>query len=190
MEKAFYSNTTFEKEIHTKTRINHKEFEECVFKNCDFTETDLSNNSFMDCEFIDCNLSMIQVVCTSFKTVLFKNCKLLGIHFNTCNDFLFMVEFQDSVLDYSSFAKKKMPKTIFKSCSLKEVSFVATHLTQSVFENCNLENTIFNDTQLNAVDFRTAYHYKIDPEYNPMKKARFSAEGIIGLLDKYDIKVG
>jgi uncharacterized protein YjbI with pentapeptide repeats len=72
---------------------------------------------------------------------------------------------------------------------MKEVSFIGTHLTNSVFENCNLENAIFNDTQLAGVDFRTAHHYKIDPEFNPMKKAKFSTQGIVGLLDKYDIKI-
>ena len=34
-----------------------------------------------------------------------------------------------------------------------------------------------------------ANYFKIDPEFNPMKKARFSAQGIIGLLEKYDIKI-
>jgi hypothetical protein len=42
---------------------------------------------------------------------------------------------------------------------------------------------------LDAVDFRTAYNFKIDPEFNPMKKAKFSTQGIVGLLDKYDIKI-
>jgi hypothetical protein len=52
-----------------------------------------------------------------------------------------------------------------------------------------LDNAIFNDSQLAGADFRTAFNYKIDPEFNPMKKAKFSAQGIVGLLDKYDIKI-
>jgi len=72
---------------------------------------------------------------------------------------------------------------------MKEVSFIGTNLTNSNFENCNLDNAIFNDTQLAGADFRTAYNYKIDPEFNPMRKARFSTQGIVGLLDKYDIKI-
>jgi uncharacterized protein YjbI with pentapeptide repeats len=82
-----------------------------------------------------------------------------------------------------------MPKTNFISCSLKEVSFIGSQLSNSVFENCNLLNAIFNDTQLAAVDFSTAYNYTIDPEFNPMKKAKFSTQGILGLLQKYDIKI-
>lgn len=72
---------------------------------------------------------------------------------------------------------------------MKEVNFTKTILSNSVFDNCNLENALFHETQLKEVNFATAYNYKIDPEYNPMKKAKFSSDGIIGLLDKYDIKI-
>lgn len=189
MENLINIHTTFEKEVYLNSKINQKEFEDCIFKNCDFSSSDFSSSTFMDCEFIDCNLSMIQLGNTSLKTVRFRNCKLLGIQFTTCDDFLFDVHFQDCVLDYASFANKKMPKTHFISCSLKEVSFIGTQLINSVFENCNLDNAIFNETLLAGVDFTTAYNYKIDPEFNPMKKAKFSNQGIVGLLDKYDIKI-
>ncbi len=189
MENLLHTNKTFEKVNYIDKKVNYREFEDCVFKNCDFSNSDFSNTTFMDCEFIDCNLSMTQLAGTSLKTVHFKDCKLLGIQFGSCTDFLFSVSFDDCVLDYSSFANKKMPKTKFNSCSMKEVSFIGTNLTSSVFENTNLAGAIFNDTQLAGVDFLTAREYKIDPEFNPMRKAKFSTQGIIGLLDKYDIKI-
>lgn len=189
MEDLIHIQKTFEKIVYIDKRINNREFEDCVFKNCDFSNSDFSNNSFMDCEFIECNLSLTQLSGSSLKTISFKNCKLMGIQFQSCQDFLFHVQFQDCVLDYSSFANKKMPKTKFNSCSLKEVSFIGTNLTQSFFGNCNLDNAIFNDTVLAGADFTTAYNYKIDPEFNPMKKAKFSNQGIAGLLEKYDIKI-
>lgn len=189
MENLIYTHKTFEKVSFIDKKVNNREFEDCVFKNCDFSNSDFSNTTFMDSEFIDCNLSMTQLAGTSLKSVDFRNCKLLGIQFHTCADFLFSVSFQDCVLDYSSFANKKMPKTKFNSCSMKEVSFIGTNLTNSVFENCNLDNAVFNDTQLAGVDFTTSYNFKIDPEFNPMKKAKFSTQGILGLLDKYDIKI-
>jgi uncharacterized protein YjbI with pentapeptide repeats len=189
MEDLIHIQKTFEKVIFINKKVNNREFEDCIFKKCDFSNSDFSNNTFMDCEFIDCNLSMTQLRGTSLKTVNFSNCKLLGIEFQSCTDFLFAGNFQDCVLDYSSFANKKIPKTKFNNCSMKEVSFIGANLTQSVFDNCNLDNAIFNDTQLKEVNFLTAYNYKIDPEFNPMKKARFSTQGIPGLLDKYDIKI-
>jgi uncharacterized protein YjbI with pentapeptide repeats len=189
MENPIHINTTFEKVNAIAKKINHREFEGCIFKNCDFSNSDFSYNTYIDCEFIDCNLSMLQLTNSSLKTVLFKNCKVLGIQFQSCDDFLFNVRFEDCVLDYSSFANKKMTKTNFTNCSLKEVTFIGTNLSFSVFENCNLDGAIFNETQLAAVNFTTAYNYKIDPEFNPMKKAKFTTQGIIGLLDKYDIKI-
>ena len=189
MEDLIHIQKTFDKVIWVGKRINNREFEDCVFNNCDFSSSNFSNNTFMDCEFIDCNLSMTDLTGTSLKTVSFKNCKLLGIHFSTCTDFLFAVDFQQCVLDFASFADKKIQKTKFNSCSLKEVTFSGANLTNSVFEDCNLDNAIFNESQLAGVDFTSAYNYKIDPEFNPMKKAKFSTAGIVGLLDKYDIKI-
>ena len=189
MEDLIHIQKTFEKVNVINKKISNREFEDCVFKNCDFSNSDFSNNTFMDCEFIDCNLSMVNLTGSSLKTANFINCKLLGIHFQNCLDFLFQVGFQDCVVDYSSFANKKMPKTRFVSCSMKEVSFIGTNLINSIFENCNLDNAVFNDTQLAGANFISAYNYKIDPEFNPMKKAKFSTQGIVGLLDKYDIKI-
>lgn len=182
-------NQTFEKINFTHERLNNREFDGCVFKNCDFSSSDLSMNAFIDCEFIDCNLSMVKLAGTSLKSVVFRDCKLLGILFHECDDFLFGVHFYDCALDYASFANKKMHKTHFSNCALREVTFGGTDLTKSIFDNCNLENAIFNNSKLNDADFRTAYNYTIDPEFNPMKKARFSIRGIPGLLEKYDIKI-
>jgi hypothetical protein len=42
---------------------------------------------------------------------------------------------------------------------------------------------------LTGADFRTAYNYSLDPENNKLKNARFSGPGVLGLLDKYDIKI-
>lgn len=189
MESLIHIQKTFEKVNYIDKKINNREFEDCVFKNCDFSNSNFAYNTFLDCEFIDCNLSMTSLAGTNLKNVTFKNCKLLGIAFNECDDFLFQVYFEETALDYAIFSNKKMPKTKFINCSVREVTFIGTNLTSSLFDNCDLDGAIFNETQLAAVDFRTAYNYKIDPEFNPMRKAQFSTQGIVGLLDKYDIKI-
>lgn len=189
MDQFINIHQTFEKVLYIDRKINNREFDGCIFKNCDFSNSDLSYNIFIDCEFYDCNLGMTKLSATSLKNVIFKDCKLLGIQFNECDDFLFNVGFEECILDYSSFANKKMPKTKFTGSSMKDVTFVGTNLSNSIFANCNLDGAVFNDTQLKEVDFTTSYNYKIDPEFNPMRKAKFSAQGIPGLLEKYDIKI-
>ena len=189
MKNSIQLQKTFEKTNPFDSAVSNPEFEECVFINCDLANAVLSNTTFIDCVFIDCNLSMSNLSGTSLKGVHFKNCKLLGILFEECDDFLFQVEFEECVLDYASFTSKKMPKTKFISCSLKEVNFHESNLTGSIFDGSSLQYALFKNTQLAGADFTKATDYSIDPEYNPMKKAKFSTQGISGLLDKFDIKI-
>jgi hypothetical protein len=42
---------------------------------------------------------------------------------------------------------------------------------------------------LERSDFRAAYNFNIDPERNKVRKAKFSRDGVVGLLGKYDIVV-
>jgi fluoroquinolone resistance protein len=82
-----------------------------------------------------------------------------------------------------------MTKTHFINSSLKNVDFSECDLTKSVFSTADLTNGIFYNTILKDVDFLTAYNYIIDPELNTIKKAKFSVNGISGLLNKYDILI-
>jgi uncharacterized protein YjbI with pentapeptide repeats len=56
-----------------------------------------------------------------------------------------------------------------------------------MFENCNLAQAVFERTNLEKVDFHTSYNYNIDLESNRVKKAKFSIDGVVGLLAKYDL---
>ncbi len=50
-------------------------------------------------------------------------------------------------------------------------------------------NTTYNKTNLKQVDFVSATSYIIDPESNNIRKAKFSAAGLPGLLAKHDIEI-
>jgi uncharacterized protein YjbI with pentapeptide repeats len=113
----------------------------------------------------------------------------MGIDFSICNNFLFTVNFTDCHLDNSTFHSKKMKKTNFINCSLKEVDFSEVDLTLSVFQKCDLSDSTFNQSVLDKVDFSTAVNYVIEPDCNKIKKAKFSLSGLPGLLVKYDIVV-
>jgi uncharacterized protein YjbI with pentapeptide repeats len=123
------------------------------------------------------------------RNIAFKECKLLGLHFEHCNGFLFSADFEDCTLHLSSFYKLSLKKTRFKNCNLQEVDFAECDLSSSIFDNCDLARAKFERTILKKADFRTSYNYSIDPEKNRIAKAKFSITGIVGLLDKYDIEV-
>jgi fluoroquinolone resistance protein len=150
----------------------------------------LSGYIFSECSFKDCNLSMAQVRSSSFKDIQFKSCKVLGVHFDQCNPFLFEVNFENCLLNLSTFQKMNLKKARFKDCTVHEVDFSDADLNSAVFDNSDLTRTNFNNTNLEKADFSTAYNYSIDPERNKLKKAKFSLQGVAGLLDKYDILIG
>lgn len=78
----------------------------------------------------------------------------------------------------------------FIACNFSQVDFVEADLSGSTFDNCDLNGTIFERTNLEKVDFRTAGNYSFDPDLNRVKKARFSIPDVVGLLRKYDIRIG
>ncbi len=189
MNETTHLDQTFDKISFTEQDLKNGEFERCIFKQCDFSQSNLSRLRFLDCEFINCNLAMVKFNRTSLNNAIFKGCKLLGINFSECEDFLFSVYFEDCVLDYASFSHKKMAKTKFSNTSMKDVNFADANLTSAVFLNCDLSRAVFNKTILKHANFETARNYAFDPENNDIKKAKFSLHGLPGLLLKHDIVV-
>jgi uncharacterized protein YjbI with pentapeptide repeats len=143
----------------------------------------------MECSFKNCNFSLAVLQNTGLKNIKFIGCKLMGLDFSGCNNFLFSMSFQDCILDYSTFLQKKMKKTHFIDCSLQDVDFSNVDLTMALFKNCDLMNTTFAGTILEKADFRTAKNYSLDPGENKMKQAKFSHLQLAGLLDKFDLDI-
>ncbi|WP_306352374.1 pentapeptide repeat-containing protein [Flavobacterium sp. '19STA2R22 D10 B1'] len=189
MEELLHENKTFTKIIYSEKQIKNREFEQCTFVDCDFSNSDFSFNRFSDCTFIGCNLAMLKLAKTSLCVVHFKQCKLLGVNFSECEDFLFEVSFNECVADYASFRWKKMAKTKFINTSLQGVFFDDANLSSALFDKVNLQGAVFNRTDLKEADFRTAEQYTIDPELNNVRKAKFSFPSVLGLLAKHNINV-
>ncbi len=82
-----------------------------------------------------------------------------------------------------------MKKTNFNDCELQEVDFTETDLSLVNLSQCNLMNATFDRSNLERADFSSAINYTIDPEINFLKKAKFSTNGLVGLLSKYGIDI-
>ena len=187
MEKDYVVDKTFEKINYTEKTLSRADYENCKFIGCDFSNSELSGINFTECVFAGCNLSSVKLLQTIFGDVQFSDCKMLGLHFETCNEFIFSATFYNCILNLSSFYKRKIKKTIFKDCSMQEVDFTETDLSSSTLSNCNLKDAKFENTILERADLSSSYNYSIHPEMNRIKRAKFSYPGVIGLLDKYDI---
>ena len=189
MERNYFEDLVFEKEDFTEKTLGRVEYDNCTFNGCNFSGSDLSHITFTECTFTGCNLSTVKLTNTGLRDIYFKDCKILGLHFEDCSDFLFAVNFDTCILNLSSFFKQKLKKIFFKNCSLHEVDFTEADLSDSIFENCDLSGAKFEKTTLEKADLRSSFNYSIDPEINKIKKAKFSIYGIAGLLDKYDIEI-
>ncbi len=102
---------------------------------------------------------------------------------------MFAVDFKNCVLNFSCFYKRSLKKVKFVSSSLHETDFTEADMTGALFDNCDLKMAVFANTILEKADLRTAYNYSIDPDSNRIRKAKFSMDGIAGLLHKYDIEI-
>jgi len=189
MDLIIHEDKTFESITYAGKVINGREFQNCTFKKCDFSDSEFSYSKFLDCTFDGCNLSMMKLNGSTLNNAIFRGCKVLGVNFNECQDFLFGVSFDSCLADYSSFYGKRMSKTHFIKTTLKEVNFNRTNLSNAVFDQTDLSGAVFDETNLTAANMVTAFNFSIDPELNIIKRASFSANGVLGLLSKYNIKI-
>jgi len=177
----------FTKEDFTITALPKGEYDNCTFVDCIFDNADISAITFTECVFERCNLSMAKVKHTALKNVEFSSCKMLGFNFNYCDPFLLEVSFDDCILHLASFYNLKLKNTRFINCDLRETDFSDADITSAIFDGSDLKQAVFQDTVMEKADFRAALNFSIDPEMNRMKGAKFSREGIAGLLDKHQI---
>ena len=189
MDKDYQSEITFESKDFSKVPLSFGEYEACTFRNCNFADQDLSGFQFNQCEFIESDLSNVKVIDTAFQQVAFRGCKIIGIHFDTCKDFLFEISCENCQLNYSSFYQKVLKGIKFNECVLVETDFTECDLSNGVFNQCDLSGTVFENTNLQKADFSTAFNFIIDPELNNIQSAKFPLDGLPGLLMKYGLEV-
>ena len=163
------------------------EYVRCIFEHVNLNSADLGGISFVECKFRDCDLSVAQLTRTSFRTVSFERCKLLGARFDACHTFLLAFSFSQCVLDLACFHGLRLKGTRFLECRMREADLAGADFSNASFVGCDLGAAIFDNTVLVGADFRNALHYSIDPATNKLRKARFSRNGIVGLLDRSGI---
>ncbi|MCY1723118.1 pentapeptide repeat-containing protein [Prolixibacteraceae bacterium Z1-6] len=189
MSNKYITDQSFQN-IDFSERGNEKtDYENCTFSACIFSNTNLGEFCFEDCEFENCDFSNTKILNTAFKNVQFKACKLIGLQFDECNPFLLELKFNHCILNYSSFYQRKLKATKFNKCTLHEVDFTEADLNKANFTECDFSGAMFGRTNLRQANFKSSYNFSIDPEQNQIAGAKFSLDGLPGLLQKYKIVV-
>jgi uncharacterized protein YjbI with pentapeptide repeats len=189
MPSEYIDDQNFSQVNYSKLDIKGIQFEACQFNQCNFAGANLKECFFIGCTFTDCDLSSAKIQQASFQSIDFINCKLMGLDFSSINPFLLSFSAKNSQLNLCSFAHLKMTKTVFTNCQIEEADFWETNLSESKFINCNLNGSQFEQTNLTKADLSSAMNFSINPDSNQIKGAVFSKENLIGLLQKYQIKL-
>ena len=170
-------------------RPAQESFERALFSACDFAGVDLAGLRFEDCVFADCRLSNARICGTVFNGVHFVRCPMEGLNFFEAYGLVMAVSFEVCALDFCSFHGLSLKKTLFKNCSMRGTVLTQADLTGACLERCDLSRAVFHKTRLDKADLSTSYHFVIDPDDNSLKKTRFSALNLAGLLEKYDLEI-
>ncbi|GGB90861.1 pentapeptide repeat-containing protein [Dyadobacter sediminis] len=176
----FVNNVDFSREPLPDTS-----FEQYKFTNCTFS--DLAGIDFIDCIFQDCNISNASVKNCKISDIAFINCKLTGVNFSESKDFAFAAKFENCILDYAIFEQKKLNKSVFNNCRIHGADFTQADMSKCKLNNCDFMDTVFYNTNLAGADFSNSKNFTIDPASNNVKKAKFLASDLAGLLTRFDI---
>ncbi|MFT5602640.1 MAG: fluoroquinolone resistance protein, partial [Flavobacteriales bacterium] len=134
-----------------------------------------------------CDFSNARLTNSSLQNITFDGCKLLGIKFDDCKEFLFSINCNQCILDLSSFYGLKLDSCSFQACQMNEVDFTEASLKGLSFDDCDLTRSIFYNSELSKCDFQTAENFSISPKFNNLKGATFSRDNLEGLLSSFQI---
>ena len=117
-------------------------FGACVFEGVDWSGKDLRGARFEECTFVACDLFNMRTLGLGLQDVTFRESKLVGFDFASCNALGFRVHMEDCIADA-----------------------------------VNGE----------ATDFRTATGWRIRPDENRIRGAKFRRDDLSGLVEGWDL---
>jgi fluoroquinolone resistance protein len=133
IEDIVFENIDFRTEA-----LKKGEYENCTFKKCILADCDLNTFKFIGCIFENCDLSLANINKVVLREVQFKDCKMIGLKFDTTDSFSISIAIEHCILTYASFYKLKLKNIVFLHSKLNEVDFTKADLTNAVFDHCDL----------------------------------------------------
>jgi len=193
-KENYYEDQKFNNLVIDKKEIQGITFQNCTFNNCSFRETIFRMCKFRECTFKEGDLSLIQVDGSTFSRTRFEDLKLIGVNWvmgswgkKEIQQSLKSLDFENCVLNYSTFMGLTLQRSLIRKCIAKEVDFSDADLKLADCTYTNFENSRFSNTDLTEADLRGATNYFIVPHLNILKKTKFSLPDALSLLYNLDI---
>jgi fluoroquinolone resistance protein len=162
------------------------EFHKCSFNRCNFSQSILIECRFYDCTFRACDLSLVKLNGSYVRDSKFIGCKIIGINWLEASK-QFSADFEDCMLNLSSFFGMNLKRRKIKGCIANEVDFSESNMTECDCTNTDFAKSTFAKTNLTKANFSGAKNYSIDFRNNNLTKTKFSLPEAISLLDVLDI---
>jgi fluoroquinolone resistance protein len=183
-----YDNQDFTNLNLQQSLISRAEFQSCSFNKCNLSRSTLSECRFYDCTFLACDFSLIKPSGSQFRNSSFSGSKLVGINWLEGSK-QFSTDFEDCLMNLSSFFGMNLKKRKLKNCIAHEVDFSESNMTDCNCTGSDFAQSIFAKTNLTKADFSNATNYLIDFRNNNLTKAKFSLPEALSLLKILDIVI-
>ena len=136
--------------------IDPVELYDVTIRNADLGGSVLRRWVFEECELIDCDLSQSFFEGCIFQGCTFIGCRMIGGKFEKMSTLQGPLNFKDSVLSFSSFAKAQLSGAHFERCDLTEVDWTGANLESVHFIECSLKGGLFSEVNLNKACIASA----------------------------------
>jgi fluoroquinolone resistance protein len=186
-----YTGIKYKSNDYRGIKLDKVVFTECEFTRCNFKEALFTGCEFHGCIFTKCDLSLIQLKKCNFSQTTFKDCQIIGVNWQDTSlakkPFLKPVDYEQCVLNYSTFMGLFLNKIRLFECIVHEVDFSDADLSGTDCRRTDFQQSRFYHTNLTGSDFGGATNYSISVLENTIKKAKFSLPEAVSLLSSLDI---
>ena len=162
-------------------------FEACVFEGVDWSGKDLRGARFEECTFVACDLSNMRTLGLGLQDVTFRESKLVGFDFASCNALGFRVHMEDCIADDVNGEATDVRNVTRKGGRAHGADFTGANLEGLAFDGVDLTGALFGQTKLAGADFRTATGWRIRPDENCIRGAKFRRDDLSDLVEGWDL---
>lgn len=168
-----------------------------LFESCEFIglrptpgeHLRLTGLRFEDCTFRDCDLSGATLGEAAFQDCTFEECKLSGLRWDEVRALNFACSWLRCNLSFSVFSGRDLMKCEFNGSNLREADLERTVCNGLVFDGCDLTGAQWSEASCLKSDFRGAVGLSMDPARVRLRGARFTTEGLRGLVAHHGLTV-